>query len=257
MCQQAALPNLNGQANRQPINRLAGLVTPGTNGTNHGLGQSASVPELTTHGTGHTAQTPAPVPAPLNPSADGKPAAQEGRGAGGKFTKGNKLGRGNPFTRQLGQLRREFLAVATPDKIRALADKLYRRAMGGDVPSAKIFLAYAVGRPVDAIDPDSLDADEVRRLLDVPKPVDLSVEMMERLDPETLAALARTVIGKATDVENPQQLTAAFMNAMQACKVREAKRQAALLGGIAGCVGDLDAITRELDRQEAEAKGKR
>jgi hypothetical protein len=84
----------------------------------------------------------------------------------GRFARGNKGGPGNPFARQAAQLRRALLQFQTEDDVRAVAAKLYLLAMGGDVAAIKLYLAYAVGKPADPVDPDRLDLEEVRLLLE-------------------------------------------------------------------------------------------
>jgi hypothetical protein len=82
------------------------------------------------------------------------------RDASGRFTKGNPGGPGNPFARQVAALRREALAAVTPEDVRAIMAKLVELARAGDVPAAKLVLAYTVGKPAPTVNPDMLDVEE-------------------------------------------------------------------------------------------------
>jgi hypothetical protein len=104
------------------------------------------------------AQQTAPPPAAPGgaPSTNGG----NGRDGRGRFTAGNRGGPGNPFARQTAALRRALLAVVTPQDIEAIARMLVERARGGDLVAVKLLLLYAVGRPAEAVDPDTLDVQE-------------------------------------------------------------------------------------------------
>jgi hypothetical protein len=78
----------------------------------------------------------------------------------GRFAKGNPGGPGNPFARQVAELRQAALAAVTPETVHAILAKMAERALAGDVQAAKLVLAYAVGRPGAAADPDRLDVQE-------------------------------------------------------------------------------------------------
>jgi hypothetical protein len=69
-------------------------------------------------------------------------------------------GPGNPFGRRTAELRREFLAEASGEDLRAVCRALLERAKGGDVAAAKLALGYLVGKPEKAVDPDTLDEQE-------------------------------------------------------------------------------------------------
>jgi hypothetical protein len=88
-----------------------------------------------------------------------------GRDPKGRFAKGYAGGPGRPangFARQTAALRRVALAVVTEAEARAIFEALLKKARDGDVAAAKLLLAYAVGRPGAAADPDALDFDELR-----------------------------------------------------------------------------------------------
>ncbi len=88
-------------------------------------------------------------------------AAPSGRDGKGRFTKGNPGGPGNPFARQVARLRQVFLDRVDPDKLLALVDKLLEMALAGDLAALKLVLAYTLGRPAPALDPDELDVQEL------------------------------------------------------------------------------------------------
>jgi hypothetical protein len=90
------------------------------------------------------------------------PPDNDGRDAAGRFAKNNPGGPGNPFARRIAEFRKAIAAAATPEKIAAVVAKLEEKALEGDVAAAKLYLAYAIGKPGPAPDPDRLDVDEGR-----------------------------------------------------------------------------------------------
>jgi hypothetical protein len=72
----------------------------------------------------------------------------------------NQFARGNPNARKMAALRAALVEAATVERMKALGEKLYELAMAGDLAAAKLLLAYAVGKPRDAVDADLLDLDE-------------------------------------------------------------------------------------------------
>jgi hypothetical protein len=90
------------------------------------------------------------------------PPEASGRDAGGRFAKGNGGGPGNPFTRRTAAFRRAFCEAISEAEVQVLARQLYEQALLGDKAAAKLVLAYLVGKPAAAVDPDSLDLEEWR-----------------------------------------------------------------------------------------------
>ncbi len=80
-----------------------------------------------------------------------------GRGANGRFAKGNPGGPGNPFARQVAAFRQEFMAAATKEDIAAIARAMIEKAKEGDCAAARIVLQYTLGKPAPTVDPDRLD----------------------------------------------------------------------------------------------------
>jgi hypothetical protein len=108
----------------------------------------------------HTSNPQAPPSSthhPDRPHPDTGPAADPGRGANGRFLKGNKGGPGNPHARQVAALRQAFIAAVTADDISTIAQAMIEKARQGDVAAARLVIQYSLGRPAEAVDPDRLD----------------------------------------------------------------------------------------------------
>jgi hypothetical protein len=178
---------------------------------------------------GHAHKSAKPPPAP---PADGDNGAAA-RGLDpvtGHFLPGNKLGKGNPHYRKLAAARSAFLEVVGPAQVKQLAADLLRRALDGDLDAARLVLAYGVGRPGPAADPDAQDADELRRLLARPLEAQvtlaaLAVEPARAL--EFLAVIAQSKRGKPLlpedeDDDGPE----AIGRAVVLCQLREQILQA-------------------------------
>jgi hypothetical protein len=130
-----------------------------------------------------TAEAPKPA-APESPKT-----AAAGRDASGKFTPGNRLGQGNPHARRMAALRQAFLSVATEQRLKELGEKLYAAAVGGDWQAAKLFLLFVVGRPADAVNPDTLDLAEFQLLASAPSKGRMMLELIDSLPPGAAAEL--------------------------------------------------------------------
>lgn len=92
------------------------------------------------------------------PSTNG----DNGRGEGGRFSKGNPGGPGNPFARRVARLRSVLLDAVTETDLAEVVAGLLGAAKAGDAAAARLVLSYTVGQPTPAPDPDRLDADETR-----------------------------------------------------------------------------------------------
>ncbi len=95
----------------------------------------------------------------------------KGRDARGRFAEGNPGGPGNPYTRQTALLRQAVLDELNEVEIRIIVQRLKARAVGGDVQAIKLVLAYAIGKPESAVNPDEVDRLEweLRQRLSVPQ----------------------------------------------------------------------------------------
>ena len=98
-------------------------------------------------------------PRPTDPAA--QPSA-DGRESNGRFAPGNPGGPGNPFARQVARLRKVILNRITEEDLLALTEALLAKAKEGSVGAAKLLLAYAIGKPASAPDPDRLDGQELK-----------------------------------------------------------------------------------------------
>jgi hypothetical protein len=85
----------------------------------------------------------------------------------------------------MAALRQAFLSVATEERMKALGEKLYAAAVSGDWQAAKLLLLFVIGRPADAVDPDTLDRDEWKQSQEWPHGSDV------------FAALGKVVFGDA------------------------------------------------------------
>jgi hypothetical protein len=90
-----------------------------------------------------------------------EPAPREGRETNGRFAKGNKGGPGNPFARQVAALRKQLVEAVTPEVMAQIVMVLLLRAQSGQLAAIKLLFTYVLGRPAEAVNPDTLDHDEM------------------------------------------------------------------------------------------------
>jgi hypothetical protein len=150
---------------------------------------------------------PTPQPAPKPPA---QPAPTAERTANGQFAKGNKCSLGNPFARRLGALRSAFLNAVTDADVGAVVRKLADLAASGDVQAAALFLSYAVGKPLPAVNPDRLDLDGFAIMDAIPTRARAVVAMYNAVDPIVLAALSQSLIPNELIPPDLDALTAAL-----------------------------------------------
>ena len=110
-----------------------------------------------------------------------------GRKSNGQFAKGNPGGPGNPFARRTARLRATLLDAVGEDGLSEIIQELVSAAKGGDVQAAKLVLSYTLGKPVDAIHPDSLDVHEQELQRQMPR------NPSSLIDDETRARVDRLV----------------------------------------------------------------
>jgi hypothetical protein len=60
----------------------------------------------------------------------------------------------------MARLRRALCRRLTEDHVDAIADKLIEMARDGNVSAAKLVLSYGIGKPTEAVTPDTLDLAE-------------------------------------------------------------------------------------------------
>jgi hypothetical protein len=119
----------------------------------------------------------------------------ENRTNNGRFSTGNKYRRGNPFHRRCAMLREQAVAEISPDEVRALMRKLYRAAMDGDTAATVILLAYLIGKPTKAVDPDAVDDDQWKRLRDVPSQEEFACAQINGIPTEAAIERLKQVRG--------------------------------------------------------------
>ncbi len=84
------------------------------------------------------------------------------RDRNGRFAAGNRGGPGNPFARQVAELRKAFVTTVTPNDMQRICQRLITQAVLGDTPSIKILLGYVLGKFPEPAHPDAVDHDEIR-----------------------------------------------------------------------------------------------
>ncbi len=96
---------------------------------------------------------------------------KKGRDSKGRFAEGNPGGPGNPYTRQTALLRQVVLDELNEVEVRIIVQRLKAVALAGDVQAIKLVLAYAIGKPESAVNPDEVDRLEweLRQRLSVPQ----------------------------------------------------------------------------------------
>jgi hypothetical protein len=146
-------------------------------------------------------------PAPIETAPNGA-----GRGPNGQFRIGNPGGPGNPFSRRLGKMRTAFLDATSVEDVQAVARKLRDQVLAGDVAAATVYLQYAIGRPRAAVEPDRLDLDEWRLLLDSP----CLAEIIHAMSAIGLPADAASVVGSVVGFDD---LLAKLKGALDICPV--------------------------------------
>ena len=113
-----------------------------------------------------------------------------GRKPNGQFAKGNPGGPGNPFARRTARLRATLLDAVGEEGLSEIVQELVSAAKGGDVQAAKLVLSYTLGKPVDAIHPDSLDVHEQELQRQMPRDSTSMIDDEMRARVERLVAAA-------------------------------------------------------------------
>ena len=78
------------------------------------------------------------------------PNRDSGRGVGGKFSKGNSFGQGNPYAKQVAELRAAILEALTTERIRNVVHKLLELAEAGNMAAIRETFDRAIGKPLEA-----------------------------------------------------------------------------------------------------------
>ncbi len=156
----------------------------------------------------HDPSTPADnttpdVPAPTAGAAHFT-AARDNKG---RFMKGNPGGPGNPFARQVAMLRSVLVNTVRPEDMKRIAQDLVVQAKFGNMEALKLLFLYVLGKPAQAVNPDTLDIEEWRQIFQ-------PIPQIMREVPETLMALSAE---KACDMAQATQPAAhrALKNALK------------------------------------------
>src|SRR5262249_44011131 len=121
---------------------------------------AAIPPTPTANGVGSSA------PLPTVPNGAPAPERSTGHGANGRFLKGNRCAVGRvSHGRKTAEVRAELLACVRPKTLRRIVRRLVKMAEEGDLDAAKLLLAYVLGKPADAADPDTAADREFRHLI--------------------------------------------------------------------------------------------
>ena len=106
---------------------------------------------------------------------------------------GNRLGRGNPHARRQAEMHRAFMAAVTPEEMQSLAASLWIKAKNGDVAAAQLVLAYMIGKPRTAPDPDAIDLGEWKLAQAHPTLAEVLAATFDGVAPGVAAAVARVM----------------------------------------------------------------
>ena len=138
----------------------------------------------------------------------------------GRFARGNPGGPGNPFARRVAALRKVILNRLTEEDLLAITEALLAKAKQGSVSAAKLLLAYGIGKPASAPDPDRLDGQELAHFKDQVEVVndvhELAREVGRAVDlrpgpasiSDDFSALLRQMVQSSEQYDNPVCLQA-------------------------------------------------
>ena len=84
------------------------------------------------------------------------------RSANRRFTLGNQGGPGNPFARQVAEIRKLLLSTVPGEELAKVLLAMLEKAKAGDVAAAKLVLQYTAGKPAEAVEPDRIELEDHR-----------------------------------------------------------------------------------------------
>jgi hypothetical protein len=90
-----------------------------------------------------------------------------GRDGNGRWAKGNSGGPGNPNARHARQLRAMLDDLITPQMVEQVVLNLFNLAMAGNIPAARLFLQYAVGKPEKPKSSKDAEVDALAAMLEM------------------------------------------------------------------------------------------
>jgi hypothetical protein len=118
--------------------------------------------------------------------------AGDGRDGEGRFTAGNLGGPGNPFARNCAKLRALLVQRVTPEDMGIIADALILKSRNGDLAATKLLFQYVLGKPTDAVNPDTIDIEEYKQIYQPQKEImDDFKEAMTTVAPQVLTPMVR------------------------------------------------------------------
>jgi hypothetical protein len=78
----------------------------------------------------------------MDPSTHGR----NGQDRKGRFTRGNRLGRGNPLAGRAAKIRAMLLKASTPEDVKVIAQRLIEGAKAGDLAFIREWLDRTIGK---------------------------------------------------------------------------------------------------------------
>jgi len=109
----------------------------------------------------------------------------EGRESDGRFAAVN------PFARKVAALRTALIETVTEDDMRRIAEQLVVIARLGDLAAIKLLFQYVLGKPAAAVDPDTLDVEEIALYRRGPTAQEVHEAACERLPADAVAEVLR------------------------------------------------------------------
>jgi hypothetical protein len=125
-----------------------------------------------------------------------------------RFAPGNPGGPGNPFARQVAELRKVMLAAVTLEQMRVVTEAMIERAAKGDVAAAKLLLQYTLGKPAAAVEPDRVEIEDYKLRTESAVPAHVWGPMREHLQARNVneIAVATEPLMQATILEPVEQV---------------------------------------------------
>ena len=109
---------------------------------------------------------------------------------------------GNPVAHRMNQLRTMAVKAQKPEDVLAVFASLLKAAVNGDVPAAKVYLDFIIGRPIQKIELTGADGEPIGIRIDI-----LSMAIFQTLQdyPEAQTLVALTIQRVAADAYQSAQ----------------------------------------------------
>ena len=121
-------------------------------------------------------------------------APTNGHDANGRFSPGNAGGPGNPYARRVAELRKVILECVTDKEMEIIVGASMVQTKTGKLAAIKLLFQYLLGKPAPAVDPDTLDLQEVEQYSRAPQPAAVKDILGARLPADVACNLVRTVL---------------------------------------------------------------